>query len=38
MNGEHTRETLEGLGYTAETIETLLAEGVVHQHKGERHE
>ena len=32
MNGEHTRETLESLGYSAETIETLLAEGVVHQH------
>jgi crotonobetainyl-CoA:carnitine CoA-transferase CaiB-like acyl-CoA transferase len=38
MNGEHTRETLEQLGYPAGTIETLLAEGVVHQHTGGRHE
>jgi formyl-CoA transferase len=38
MNGEHTRETLESLGYSAEAIETLLAERVVHQHRGDRHE
>ena len=38
MNGEHTRETLESLGYPAAAIETLLAEGVVHQHRGDRHE
>ena len=38
MTGEHTRETLENLGYSAETIETLLADGVVHQHTGDRHE
>ncbi len=38
MNGEHTRETLESLGYPAGVIETLLAERVVHQHGGDRHE
>jgi crotonobetainyl-CoA:carnitine CoA-transferase CaiB-like acyl-CoA transferase len=38
MNGEHTRATLEGLGYSTESIEKLLAEGVVHQHTGDRHE
>ena len=38
MNGQHTRETLETLGYPAEMIETLLADGVVHQHTGDRHE
>ena len=38
MNGEHTRETLEKLGYGAEAIETLIAGGVVHQHTGGRHE
>jgi crotonobetainyl-CoA:carnitine CoA-transferase CaiB-like acyl-CoA transferase len=34
MNGEHTRETLEALGYDSESIEALLAAGVVHQHTG----
>ena len=38
MNGEHTRDTLENLEYSAETIETLLADGVVHQYTGDRHE
>ena len=38
MNGQHTRENLETLGYPAEMIETLLADGVVHQHTGDRHE
>jgi crotonobetainyl-CoA:carnitine CoA-transferase CaiB-like acyl-CoA transferase len=33
MNGEHPRETLENLGYPAEAIEALLADGVVHQHR-----
>lgn len=37
-NGEHTRETLEGLGYSTETIEALLADRVVYQHTGDRHE
>jgi crotonobetainyl-CoA:carnitine CoA-transferase CaiB-like acyl-CoA transferase len=36
MTGEHTRETLESLGYTASAIEALLAGGVVHQHTGGR--
>jgi crotonobetainyl-CoA:carnitine CoA-transferase CaiB-like acyl-CoA transferase len=36
MNGEHTRETLEGIGYSAATIETLLADKVVHQHTGKK--
>jgi crotonobetainyl-CoA:carnitine CoA-transferase CaiB-like acyl-CoA transferase len=38
MNGEHTRATLEGLGYATETIEKLIADGVVHQHTGDHHE
>ena len=36
MTGEHTRETLESLGYTASAIEALLAGKVVHQHTGGR--
>jgi crotonobetainyl-CoA:carnitine CoA-transferase CaiB-like acyl-CoA transferase len=36
MTGEHTRETLESLGYTVSAIEELLAGGVVHQHTGGR--
>ena len=36
MTGEHTRETLESLGYAASEIEALLAGGVVHQHRGGR--
>jgi crotonobetainyl-CoA:carnitine CoA-transferase CaiB-like acyl-CoA transferase len=36
MTGEHTRETLESLGYTASEIEALLAGKVVHQHTGGR--
>jgi formyl-CoA transferase len=36
MTGEHTRETLESLGYTASAIEGLLADGVVQQHTGGR--
>ena len=38
MNGEHTCQTLESLGYAAEAVEAFIAEGVVHQHKGGRHE
>jgi crotonobetainyl-CoA:carnitine CoA-transferase CaiB-like acyl-CoA transferase len=34
MTGEHTRETLEGLGYDDGAIEKLLAEGVVEQTGG----
>jgi formyl-CoA transferase len=34
MTGEHTRATLEGLGYDAATIDALLAEGVIQQHPG----
>lgn len=34
MTGEHTRATLEGLGYDADTIATLLAEGVIQEHTG----
>jgi len=34
MTGEHTRATLEGLGYDAATIDALLAEGVIEQHRG----
>jgi crotonobetainyl-CoA:carnitine CoA-transferase CaiB-like acyl-CoA transferase len=34
LTGEHTRETLESLGYSAETIETLLSERVVEQSNG----
>jgi crotonobetainyl-CoA:carnitine CoA-transferase CaiB-like acyl-CoA transferase len=37
-SGEHTRETLETLGYSTEKIEALLADGVVCQHTGDRHE
>jgi formyl-CoA transferase len=35
MTGEHTREVLESLGYDAATVDTLLADGVIEQHKGE---
>ena len=35
MTGEHTREVLGGLGYDAATLDALLAEGVIEQHKGE---
>ncbi len=35
MTGEHTRAVLAELGYDGATIETLLAERVVEQHKGE---
>ncbi|HUM16898.1 MAG TPA: CoA transferase [Candidatus Nitrosotalea sp.] len=35
MTGEHTREVLESLGYDPVTLDTLLAEGVIEQHKGE---
>ncbi|HSE05069.1 MAG TPA: CoA transferase [Methylomirabilota bacterium] len=35
MTGEHTREVLGSLGYDAVTLDTLLAEGVIEQHKGE---
>jgi crotonobetainyl-CoA:carnitine CoA-transferase CaiB-like acyl-CoA transferase len=34
MTGEHTRATLERLGYDAATIDALLAEGVIQQHRG----
>jgi formyl-CoA transferase len=34
MTGEHTRGTLEALGYSAAAIESLIAEGVVEQHTG----
>jgi formyl-CoA transferase len=34
MTGEHTRETLEALGYSAEAIEKLLSDGVVEQYQG----
>jgi formyl-CoA transferase len=34
--GEHTRETLERLGYSAATIDTLLSEGVIEQSSGGR--
>ena len=33
LAGEHTREVLEGLGYTAESIRSLLAQGVVREQK-----
>ncbi|HLF23655.1 MAG TPA: CoA transferase, partial [Burkholderiales bacterium] len=36
MTGEHTRETLETLGYSAAAIDALLADGVVHQYTGGR--
>ena len=38
MNGEHTRETLAGLGYTPDAIEALLSDGVVRQYTGDHHE
>ena len=38
MNGEHTRETLTGLGYTSDAIDALLSDGVVQQYTGDRHE
>ena len=38
MNGEHTRETLSGLGYTPDAIEALLSDGVVRQYTGDHHE
>jgi len=34
MTGEHTRETLEGLGYDTATIDALIAAGVIQQHGG----
>lgn len=34
MTGEHTRATLTGLGYEAAAIDTLLAEGVIQEHRG----
>jgi formyl-CoA transferase len=34
MTGEHTRETLESLGYSASTIDMLVSERVVEQAKG----
>lgn len=34
MTGEHTRATLAGLGYDAAAIDTLLAEGVIQEHRG----
>jgi crotonobetainyl-CoA:carnitine CoA-transferase CaiB-like acyl-CoA transferase len=36
MTGEHTRETLEKLGYSPAAIDALVADGVVHQHTGGR--
>jgi formyl-CoA transferase len=35
MTGEHTREVLGTLGYDAATLDTLLAEGVIEQYRGE---
>jgi formyl-CoA transferase len=35
MTGEHTRAVLGGLGYDAATLDTLQAEGVIEQYKGE---
>ena len=35
MTGEHTREVLGALGYDAATLETLPADGVIEQYKGE---
>ena len=35
MTGEHTREVLASLGYDAPTLDGLLADGVIEQHKGE---
>ena len=34
MTGEHTRQTLEGLGYSAAAIDTLLADKVIEQSEG----
>ena len=35
LPGQHTREVLEGLGYDRNTIESLLADGVIEEAKGE---
>jgi crotonobetainyl-CoA:carnitine CoA-transferase CaiB-like acyl-CoA transferase len=35
MTGEHTRDVLRTLGYDTATLETLEAEGVIEQYKGE---
>jgi crotonobetainyl-CoA:carnitine CoA-transferase CaiB-like acyl-CoA transferase len=35
MTGEHTREVLASLGYDATTVDSLMADGVIEQHKGE---
>jgi crotonobetainyl-CoA:carnitine CoA-transferase CaiB-like acyl-CoA transferase len=35
MTGEHTREVLASLGYDAATVDSLMADGVIEQHKGE---
>jgi crotonobetainyl-CoA:carnitine CoA-transferase CaiB-like acyl-CoA transferase len=35
MTGEHTHEVLATLGYDAATLDALVAEGVIEQHKGE---
>lgn len=35
MTGEHTREVLASLGYDTATMDSLLAAGVLEQHKGE---
>jgi hypothetical protein len=35
MTGEHTRAVLTELGYDAAAVESLLAEGVIEQYKGE---
>jgi crotonobetainyl-CoA:carnitine CoA-transferase CaiB-like acyl-CoA transferase len=36
MTGEHTRETLAGLGYDTQSIDALIAAGVVQQYTGGR--
>ena len=36
MTGEHTRETLAGLGYDTATIDALIAAGIVQQYSGGR--
>ena len=35
MTGEHPREVLTTLGYDSATLDALVAEGVIEQHKGE---
>ncbi len=35
MTGEHTREVLASLGYDAATLDSLMADGVIEQQKGE---